>query len=158
MGADLTVRRYEPADRERIWAVHERALRASPLEFVENAPADEDLAAISEEYLASGGEFLVGCVDGDVVAIGGFQLRGDETAELRRLRVHSDYQRRGFGRRLLEALEERARSRGLERLVLETNERLAAARRLYEAEGYEETRREPHPVTGDDVVRYEKEL
>lgn len=56
----LTLRRYEPADADRVWAVHERALRASPLPFVEDAPADEDLTEITDRYLEAGGEFLVG--------------------------------------------------------------------------------------------------
>ena len=157
MSSDLAVRRYEPADRERVWEIHERALRASPLEFVENAPGDEDLESIPETYLESGGEFLVGCVEDEIVGIGAFQPRDDETVEIRRIRVHPDYQRRGYGAALLGALEDRARSRGFDRFVLETTERLTAAQRLYERHGYEERDRETHPITGDELVRYEKE-
>ena len=157
MSSELAVRRYEPADRERVWEVHERALRASPLEFVENAPADEDLTSVSETYLESDGEFLVGCVEDEIVAVGGYQPRGDETVEIRRMRVHPDYRRRGYGTELLRALENRARASGFDRFVLETHERLTAAQRLYERCGYEELEREPHPVTGDEFIRYEKE-
>jgi len=57
-------------------------------------------------------------------------------------------------RRLLGELEARARGRGVGVAVLETNERLAAARRLYEASGYEEVGRETHPATDDAVLRY----
>lgn len=158
MGDDFAVRRYEPSDAERVWAVHELALRASPLEFVEDAPPDEDIAAVSERYLDAGVEFLVGLAADEIVAIGGFQLREDDTAEIRRMRVHPDQQRRGYGERLLEELEERARQRGVARIVLETNERLTAARNLYEKRDYEETRRETHPVTGDDCIYYGKDL
>jgi len=99
MEGELAVGRYEPGDADRVWTVHERALRASSLTFVEDAAADEDIAAISERYLDAGGEFLVGLVDGEIVATGGFRPRGSEAVEIRRMRVHPDHQRRGYGAR-----------------------------------------------------------
>lgn len=154
----LTLRRYDPADAERVWTVHELALRASPLAFVEDAPADEDLTAISDRYLDVGGEFLVGIADADIVAIGGFQPRGDDEAELRRIRVHPEYRRRGYGERIVAALERRASKRGIERIVLTTNERLTAAQTLYEKRGYEKVRREPQSTAGDRMVEYRKDI
>lgn len=158
MTADVSVRRFRPDDADRVWAVHEAALRASPLEFVADAPADADLREIERRYLDAGGEFLVGVVDGGVVATGGFQRAGDDAVEIRRMRVHPDHQREGVGSRMLEALESRARDRGFGAATLETNERLAAARALYERHGYAEVGREPHPVTDDEVVSFRKEL
>lgn len=154
----LSVRRYRPGDAAAVWNVHERALRASGLEFVEDAPVDEDITEIRARYLDLGGEFLVGLADDRVVAIGGFLPRDDETVELRRMRVHPDHQRKGHGRRLLTELEERARDRGFRSAVLETNERLRAAMAFYESRGYVETGRETHPATGDAVVSYRTEL
>lgn len=155
MSDEFRVRQYEPADRQQVWAVHERALRASPIAFVEDAPADRDLTAIEEQYLDQG-TFLVGLVGDDIVAIGGFQRAG-ETAEIRRLRVDPDWQGQGYGSRLLSALERRAQERGVDRLVLETNAQLRAARRLYESTGYKETGRETRE-SGDVVVAYRKPL
>lgn len=158
MSHDLTIRQYKPPDAERVWAIHERALQASPLEFVEDAPADEDLTNISEQYLSEWGEFLVGLVDGEIVAIGGFQPRGSETAEIQRMRVHPEYQRQGFGERLLGMLEYRAKERGFNQVVLDTNEHLGAAQCLYQNHGYEETHREIHQPTGEEFVYYQKDL
>lgn len=153
----LAIRRYRPADAERVRAVHEAALRASPVEFVPDAPADADLREISARYLDAGGEFLVGEVGGEIVAAGGFRPRGD-AAELRRLRVHPDHQRRGYATRLLSRLEARAADAGFDALALETDERLTAARELYAARGYEEVGRESRPATDADRVRYRKKL
>lgn len=158
MVSDLTIRRYESSDAEQVWTVHELAFRASPLEFVEDAPADEDITEITGRYLDTGGEFLVGLSEDGIVAIGGFQFREGKTVEIRRMRVHPDHQRQGYGERLLEALEERAQKRGVNRIVHETNEHLIAAQNLYKKHGYEVTRRETHPVTGDEFISYEKEL
>lgn len=154
---ELGVRRYRPPDAAAVWAVHEAAFRASPLPFVEDAPADADLRAIVTEYL-DGGEFVVGELCDEVVAVGGFQPVDGCTVEIRRMRVHPEYQRRGFGRQILRSLEERARDRGFQRAALETVDRLEAALSLYREAGYEVVERRDHPVTGDELVSLETEL
>lgn len=157
MAGTLDLRRYEPSDADRVWTIHEEALRASSIEFVEGAPADEDIRTIEERYLGAGGEFLVGEADGTVVAMGGFRPR-DDAVEVRRMRVHPDYQRRGYAAALLDRLEALARERGADRAVLNTHEDLAAARRLYESKGYREVRREPQPAADHERIYYRKDL
>lgn len=151
----LTVRRYDPADSEAVQRVHERALRASPLESVADAPS---VVGVPEDYLDVGGEFLVGAVDGTVVAVGGFSREDEATAELQRVRVDPDHQRNGYGERILTELEERARARGFERAVLDTDARLTAARQLYRKHGYETVDRPGRRDVPDGVVYYEKAL
>lgn len=158
MSSRLTLRRYVPADADRVWTVHERAMRAAPIEFVEDAPADRPLTRISGHYLDAGGEFLVGTVDDTTVAIGGFQRDEGSACQLRHLRVDPCYQRQGYGAKLLEELETRAVAAGISEAMLWTNERLVAARRLYEGHGYEETGRETHGESGHVFVRYRKPL
>lgn len=80
------------------------------------------------------------------------------TVELKRLRVRPDYWRRGYGRVLVAALEERARARGYERVVLHTSEQLTAAESLYRSEGYRETGRERHAEADMELVYFEKRL
>lgn len=154
----LEIRRYDPEDAKRVWEIHERALRASPVEFVEDAAADDDLDRISEEYLDTGGEFLVGLIDEEIVAVGGFKRHNENTAELRRMRVHPDHQRQGYGGRLLDELEARLRERGFDRVSLETNSRLLAAQRLYETHGLEEIHRETDSELGEEFITYQKQI
>ncbi|NHN46858.1 GNAT family N-acetyltransferase [Halostella sp. JP-L12] len=155
----LRVREYEPADAEAVWAVHERALRASPIPCVEDAPADDDLRAIAEHYLEpADAAFLVGTVDGEVVATGGYRGTDDETVEIRRMRVDPDHRRNGHARRLLDRLEARAAAEGFERAVLETHEDLTAARALYEDAGYAAVGSWPHPAGDTSLYRYAKRL
>lgn len=157
MADGLHLRRYRPDDRDAVWAVHERAFRASALPFVEEAPIDRDLRHVESAYLESGGEFLVGEIDGEMVAVGGFVPLGDGTVEIKRMRVDPDHQRNGYGAAVLAALEDAARREGYERAVLETHELLAAAQALYKSRGYRETGRESGR-DGYDRVRYEKRL
>lgn len=154
---EFAIRQYRPEDADRVRRVHEAAFRAAPIEFIEDAPDEEHLRNIAATYLDGSGEFLVG-ESSAIVAIGGFKPVDGETVEIKRMRVHPDHQRNGYGRALLEALETRARERGYTAAVLETHVALEAAIGFYEANGYQETRREPHPVAGDTFIRYRKEL
>lgn len=138
--------------------MHERAIRAAPIEFIDGAPGDRPLTRIPEYYLDAGGEFLVGLVDDTIVAIGGFLHEDGRTCRLRHLRVDPAHQRQGYATQLLTELETRARSRGIEEAMLQTNERLVAARQLYEENGYEETAREMHSDTEHVFVQYRKRL
>lgn len=165
---NLDLRRYEPADRERVLELHEEALRATG-EYIEDVPAEveADLRDIEGAYLQPGGEFLVGEMAGAIVAMGGFrpvegswlrEIDDDRTAELKRLRVDPVHQRRGYGERVLQALEERAREQGFERMALDTAPELTAARRLYEKHSYEQTGRREFRDGVLAVVLYQKVL
>lgn len=162
MAGELALRRYERADAEAVWTLHERSLQADGWEFAEEVPPETPISEvapeIAETFLERDGEFLVGHVDGELVAIGGFVPVDDGTVEIRRMAVHPDHQRRGYGERLLVELEERAAAAGYRCVTLETFERLEAAQALYEAHGYTERVRERHERTGDDRIRYDKEL
>lgn len=154
---EFTIRRYEPGDAEQVWRVHEAAFRAAPIEFISDAATDEDLRNLASQYLDEPGAFLVGEMS-EIVAIGGFKPTDERTVEIKRMRVHPEYQRRGYGQALLDALETRARRQGYETAVLGTHVALDAAIQFYESNGYEETHREPHPVAGDTFVYYRKDL
>lgn len=71
------------------------------------------------------------------VACGGIARFDASRAEVKRMYVVPDARGRGLGRRVLEELEEQARSFGYTGLVLETGHKSAAALALYESSGYE---------------------
>lgn len=149
MTTDLTVRQYRPGDGERVRELDETALREVDAyvddpdivaEVVgEDADSfDADLYDVTGEYLEAGGEFLVGSVDGDLVAMGAIERESDRVAHVTRMRVDPEYQRRGYGQRILDELEASARELGYEELVLDTTARQTAAQGLYESNGYEQ--------------------
>jgi ribosomal protein S18 acetylase RimI-like enzyme len=151
----LAIRRYRPADHDSVWAVHNLALHQVGA-HVGNGPWDDDLHHLGEVYLAAGGEFFVGECDAQVVAMGALRRLAAERAEVARMRVHPDYQRRGFGQAILSRLEARAAELGYTVLSLGTTVQQTAAQRLYEKNGYAETGRTR--MLGFDVIRYEKRL
>ena len=102
---------------------------------------DSDLDDIETVYLRAGGEFLVGTINGVIVAMGGLRLNNDGSATLKRMRVHPRVQRRGYGRELLRRLEEAARQKRVTRIILDTLPVQGAALALYCSSGYVETHR-----------------
>lgn len=165
---DLRVRRYRPGDAERCRRLNETALR--DVDAYAEGVTDDDFDAIEQTYVETGGEFLVGERDGDIVAMGALKPvdegsfaaervlgPGDgPAAEITRMRVDPDHQRRGYGTRMLERLEERARELGFAVLVLDTTARQEGARRLYESFGY--GRADRFEWREYEVLCYRKEL
>ncbi len=80
-------------------------------------------------------------------------------AQVLSIAVHPSFARRGVGRALLRRLLESVRSRGCSVATLEVSERNAAARRLYESEGFQKTgRRLRFYPDGSDAVLMDKPL
>lgn len=162
----LELRRFDPADADAVWDVHEAALRASPLAFVEEAAVDDDILEIESHYLDAGGEFLVGELDSseseesdaEIVAIGGYLAIDDHRIEIRRMRVDPEFQRRGFAGEILAELERRAWAESYEIAELETVEPLRAARSFYEDAGYDVSESWEDDATGLERFRYRKRL
>jgi ribosomal protein S18 acetylase RimI-like enzyme len=150
----LTLRRYQSSDQPAVWALHNLAL-AKTGAHGGNGPWDDDLASIEGVYFR-GGEFVVGVVDGKIVAMGALRRTSAERAEVKRMRVHPDYQGRGFGQQLLTYLEQQARALGFYVLHLDTSDRQPAAQKLYAKNGYQEVGRKPW--RGMTMIFYEKAL
>lgn len=153
----LSLRRYRPADRERVLELHEAAMRDVGA-YVEGV-SEPDLEDILSSYLDAGGEFLVGTIDDEIVAMGAFRpaegyitefLDGlSNPAEIKRMRVDPDHQRQGYGRQVYAELERRARKGGFDELVLDTMPVQTAAQAFYESAGFEQVHRERLEHDGD---------
>ena len=149
----MEIRRYRCADRRAVWELHNLALHGVGA-HAGNGSWDRDLHRIEAEYLASGGEFYVGLIGARIVAMGALKRLSARRAEIKRMRVHPELQRRGLGVQLLRALEECASTRGIASLVVETTARQTAARSLYTGSGYHQTGRMSQGPF--EVLRYEK--
>ena len=154
----LTLRRYEPSDYEEVWQLHKVALESINA-YISDSSLDDDLKAVEATYPARRGEFLVGLLEQKLVAMGALREVVDSTgntAEVKRMRVHPEYQRRGYGEQMLVQLEEMAARLGYKRLVLDTSTAQVAAQSLYRNHGYNEVRRER--VQGLELIYLEKRL
>src|SRR2546423_9617546 len=96
--------------------------------------------------------------DGGAV-VGSVALRdlGDRRVELKRMYLRPDQRGRGLGKQLLELALDWARANGMRAVRLDTSERMVAARRLYEANGFERVPGEA-PRQGQCRLLYELRL
>jgi ribosomal protein S18 acetylase RimI-like enzyme len=146
-------RSYRDDDRDAVWSVF--AATTAQLGFT-NGPWDDDMRSIPHTYLDSGGEFLVGELDGVIVAHAAFLRDPEGRARVRRVAVHPSVQRRDIGRALMAALEVRACERGITMLQLDTSLGQIAAQALYRTCGY---RKVGHIVlSGVTCILYGKHL
>lgn len=151
----LELRRFDDADADAVRELHDLALTDAGA-HLGSGPWDEDLRSIRSSYLQDGGEFLVGWLDGRLVAMGALRHITAAAAEIKRMRVHPRFQRRGFGRSVLAGLEDRARALGYAKLRLDTTVLQTAAQALYAREGYSEVGR--GQLAGVEVIYYEKRI
>jgi GNAT superfamily N-acetyltransferase len=111
----LTIRRYELHDHQAVLRLHRDGLQQMSADA---GPGlwDADLDDIERTYLNAGGDFVVGLVGEEVVAMGALRRVTGTTADLKRLRVKRELQGNGVGERIARLLVERARELGFGRL------------------------------------------
>jgi GNAT superfamily N-acetyltransferase len=82
------------------------------------------------------GAFLVGWIDGEPICCGGVKRLDDRICEIKKMYVVPAARGSGIARRLLHALEDKARELGYTIARLDTGPRQGNAQGLYESEGY----------------------
>jgi putative acetyltransferase len=110
-----------------------------------------DLDDIAATY-AAGVVYVAVTPDGAIVGTGALRPVDATTGEIVRMSVAREARRQGVGRRILGALLDEARARGMTRAILETTATWEGARAFYRSAGFEIT----HYADGD--VYFEKML
>lgn len=120
----------------------------------------DDSPVDAHEFDPPAGQFLLGTVAGEPVAMGGWRLRpdldaqlGGRAAEVKRMFVSPSVRRRGYAVTVLRELERTAAEAGVEQLVLETGTMQPEAIALYGASGYAPTIRFGH-YADSELSRY----
>lgn len=103
---------------------------------------ETELLTLADHYAEPAGLFLLALVDGAVAGCGGFrplpEVDYPNACEMKRLFVRPAFRRFGLGRRLAQALIDRALEAGYTTMLLDTLDDMEAARDLYETLGFEE--------------------
>lgn len=98
----------------------------------------EELATLPGKYARPDGRLFLACHDGVPVGCAALRRFDAGTGEVKRLYVEAAHRGRGLARALTESVVDAARAVGYRRLVLDTLDRMADARRLYAATGFRE--------------------
>jgi GNAT superfamily N-acetyltransferase len=138
----VKIRRLELEDAAAVRELVKAGLRERFDPYLEGY--DPDLDDLWAHHL----EFLVGELDGAIIATGGLKLQDARTVRVRRLSVAPAARGRGFGAVILRALLNEARARGYARAVLETGADWHSAIALYERAGFSRIHSSVEPETG----------
>lgn len=152
----MKIRQYQPVDQDAVWALHKAALHGTGADL-EDGHWDTDLFQIEQVYLNNQGEFLVGEIENRIVAMGAIKKITSTRSEIKRMRVHPDFQRRGLGQMMLAQLEARAIGLGYCTLQLDTTTLQVAAQQLYRKNGFVQLEK-TETIKGLTVLFFEKDL
>jgi ribosomal protein S18 acetylase RimI-like enzyme len=151
----VTLRRYRAEDQEAVFSLHVLGLKTEGV-YVDSDELNYDVRNIDSAYLQNGGDFIVGERNGEIVCIGALKKLSETDAEIRRMRVSPNFQRRGLGQAILDILEIQAIDLGYKVLQLETTARQVPALSLYKKNGFVEVRREM--IFGFESIFFVKQL
>ena len=133
----MRLMRYDAKFSDSILALHRSAIEGFAL-GMSQLQDEADLMTIEVTYLDSGGEFLLGFIDDQLIAMGGFKRLSGSRAELKRMRIQRDCQGLGYGSIILRELESRALEAGVHTVCLETAKRRSLTLAFYIKHGYRE--------------------
>lgn len=128
--------RIEPPDTPDARFCFEQYFRELAARFEAGFDPARSISATPDELTPPAGVLVLARLDGRPVGCGALKAKEDGIGEIKRMWVRADVRGLGLGRRILEALEGRARDFGLSTLRLETNRTLVEAHSLYRACGF----------------------
>jgi GNAT superfamily N-acetyltransferase len=99
---------------------------------------EQELATLPGKYAPPDGRLLLACRDGKPIGCVALRRFDADSGELKRLYVQPDHRGHGVARALSAAAIDAARAIGYRRVVLDTLDRMSAARALYAAAGFRE--------------------
>jgi DNA-binding MarR family transcriptional regulator/N-acetylglutamate synthase-like GNAT family acetyltransferase len=133
----IRIEQVDPSTEAARWCVAQYFAELAS-RFEEGFDPAQSIPADDAELRPPRGGFLVASVDAEPIACGAVKLIARGVGSLKRMWVAGSSRGLGVGRRMLEALETRARELGVTTLRLETNRALAEAIELYRRSGYTE--------------------
>ncbi len=159
----MTIRPFSPSDQPGVTRLQEEFMQEFFPEFVGDPRQYEwnaDIYNIHGAYILKGGQFWVVEENQTIVGVGGFRLASAGVAEIKRIRIKAGYRGRGFGKALVRLIEAYCRTHGVSKILVDTDERLATAKAMYEHMGYRIYREETEVEGNAEYTNYyfEKEL
>jgi GNAT superfamily N-acetyltransferase len=136
----LRIRRYEPDDYDRVWALHMEGVIQTRSMYPEvDEHYEDDFRNLDEAYLGEGASFWVVEGNDGLIAMTAIARVDPATGRLRRMRVTEAWRRKGVAQALLDNAIAFCQACGYTRLILDTTREQAAAHHLYEKAGFVKT-------------------
>ncbi len=135
--AAVTIGVESPASEDAQYCLGEY-FRELALRFENGFEPAKSLAPTATEFVPPKGAFLIVRLNGKPIGCGAFKRLPPDIGYFKRMWIAQDARGLGLGRRLLQALEDYARSAGCAVVQLETQKSLTEAQQLYKRCGYHE--------------------
>ena len=135
----ILIRHYKSKDFKQVWNLHNLALDQVGANLG-NGPWDDDLKDIKKHYFQNG-EFLIAEYNKKIIGVGAFKELSPFTAEIKRMRIHPDWQNQNIGTQILKELEKNIIKKRYKRIILDTTTKQISAQKFYEKHGYKEISR-----------------
>jgi ribosomal protein S18 acetylase RimI-like enzyme len=155
---NMLIRRYQAGDNEEVKELHYAGVaQIDPdPDRPDNPFVDSDLDDIENVYINNHGDYIVGTIENEIMAMGALQKVSADLGEIKRIRVRRDYQKQGYGGKILAKLISRARDLGYSELCLDTLAHNTPAQRLFEEGGFRKKTR--GKIGSYDLLYYRMEL
>ena len=98
----------------------------------------DDMAHVEEHYFQNNGQFLVVLDDDKVIGSGAVRKFDEATAELKRMWLLEDYHGKGIGYQVIVRLFDFSRTKGYQRIILQTSPEQTRAIAFYKKLGFRE--------------------
>ncbi|MEM9030335.1 MAG: GNAT family N-acetyltransferase [Pseudomonadota bacterium] len=153
MDKELVVRVAQRADAEEIDHLYKHSIRCNKQGFIQDFSFHGSLWKRSREWRAAGGELLVGRISNALAGIGALSPINSRVAEICKLHVSENFQRRGIGEAIVLTLMRLAESHNFKEVQLHVTQSQQSAIRLYQRLGFEDAETVPYKTTVFGVER-----
>lgn len=140
---------YKDEDYQSVFTLHRKTVKENPGGYVQNLDFHDDIHNINEKYNA----FWVMKLDQKIIGIVGLKEIKENAVELKRMEVDAEYQRAGFGKKLLSHFIKYCVSKNYKAIILNSSYTQKASHELYKSFDFEVTNIE-YGIYGVDKQKF----
>lgn len=138
----LRIRGFRADDAEAARSLYRKSLNENRKGFVQDKSLHGDIEQFAQRCKAQGGTMFVALLEDQLIGFGGLQYCEDDSFELCKLHINSDFQGQGFGKALCSALITEAKKMAATKIKLHVTKTQSSAIKLYRKLGFSPTKQE----------------